>query len=103
MMTGAETCRSGYNIINKYIRSFMHLVGFNSFKQQQLLYNITHKPVMQGFLKVIFRIMWNGRKLLRFDLRIRAVGRSQMLHSAAIIRPHPALKERKRPVDHMQK
>jgi hypothetical protein len=30
--TGAETCRSGYNIINKYIQSLMYLIGFNSFK-----------------------------------------------------------------------
>jgi len=41
--------------------------------------------------------------LLRFNLRMRAVGKSWMLHSAAVIRRHPALKERKRPVDHKQK
>jgi hypothetical protein len=27
-----ELCRSGYNIINKYIQALMHLVGFNLFK-----------------------------------------------------------------------
>jgi hypothetical protein len=58
---------------------------------------------MQGFYTFTFRITWSGSHLLRFNLRMRAVGKSYMLHSAAVIRRHPALKERKRPLDHKQK